>query len=123
MHHLREALQRQGIAVDDWLETLPDRLHQLQASIQGADRRDLAAQLQQWADLLEQPAEEIDLDRIVQLLETKLGGILGMEARKARREEEKRQEYRESARQAIARSLQKHGISPLTGSDVTPKEK
>lgn len=116
---VRAASQAQGAAMEETITALMQNLQKLCTSRDNPDLSALAAGLRQIANLIEQPRDQVNLDDIAQLLESSVGSLLGMNERKKRSEEKEKQEYRESARQAIAESLKAHNITPLTDLDST----
>lgn len=118
LQSLRTVLQERGVAVSVDLDTLPDRLFAWRQFVQRLQPADLLTHLEA---LSAQPNDDTAdlgkrIDALIASLDQQFGALFGQEDR-ATREARQRQEYRESAQAAIARSLRAHNITPRATRD------
>ncbi len=118
LHSLRETLQTQGINISEELEELPEKLQEMFSSsnIEGYVKeivtklRELSNQIDQSPDALGQKIDETI---------HRLSKDLFIEEEK-QLEEKRKQQYRQSAQDAIAQSFRNLGIPSFAGGDLPP---
>ncbi|HEU4325016.1 MAG TPA: hypothetical protein VFS21_17885 [Roseiflexaceae bacterium] len=106
LRKIRKQLRAQGIPADDRLDRIAEQIPHYQERF--------AALVEQCAAMLkdERADPNEQLRALFDTLERDFGGLLESPAQRERRDEQRRQEYRRSADDAIARSLRAHGITP-----------
>lgn len=123
--HVRTQVERlatRGIDLGDMVDALPGYLAALRQLDQGGATRAAARGLRALADVIEGDQASLGrrIDELIAQLERELGPLAGMEWERRQRQEE----YRRSARSAIADALRAAGITPLasTGPADTASE-
>lgn len=113
LRSLQEKLELQGINVGKEMEELPNRLREVFASSNIEEYlREIVAKLQGFADQISQSPDAVGqkIDETIKSLNKDL-----FIDKEKRLEEERRQEYRKSAQDAIAESFSKLNIPSFTG--------
>ena len=111
LHSLQETLRTQGFETSEDIEKLPDLLQEVLSSPKIEQYlQEMLAKLQTLADKNDQSPEAVGqtIDEIIQALSKELFG-----EEECRPEEERRQEYRKLAEDAIAQSFSKLEIPSL----------
>lgn len=112
MRRIRTGLQAQGVEISAELDELPDRLHRLVRDATSQPEK-LGEHLRYLAGLFEARGDEADLDAVAESLAAALGPLVGQPVEAD--DERLQEEYRASARRAIADSLREVGLEPLAG--------
>jgi uncharacterized membrane-anchored protein YjiN (DUF445 family) len=105
LHSLRETLRTQGFDTSEDIEKLPDLLQEVLSSPKIEQYfQEMVAKLQTLADKSDQSPEEVGqtINEIIQRLNEELFG-----EKESRREQERRQDYKKLAENAIAKSFSK----------------
>ena len=113
LHSLRKTLRTQGFDTSEDLEKLPDLLQEVLSSPKIEQYlQEMLAKLQTLADKNDQSPEAIGqtINEIIQTLNKELFG-----EEESRREQERRQEYKKLADDAIAQSFSKLEIPSFAG--------
>lgn len=113
---LREKLQAQGINVSEEMEELPDKLREAVSSskIEGY-LQEIVAKLQDLADQINQSPDAVG-QKIDETIKS-LSNDLFIDEEK-RLEEKRRQQYRQSAQDAIGESFRSLGLPSFAGGDL-----
>ncbi len=116
LRKIRKQLRAQGIPTDDRLDRMAGQIPHYQER--------LTALVEQCAALLkdERADPNEQLRALFDTLERDFGDLVESPAQRERRDEQRRQEYRRSANDAIARSLRTHGITPSADRDANGEE-
>lgn len=110
----RARLESRGIDLGDALDELPHALEEIRQLDQERAKAAAASGLRALADAIEDTSEQPlgrRIDELVERLEREIGPWLGRDPEKLR--EQRREEYRTSARSSIADALREAGITPL----------
>ncbi|MBE9127619.1 MULTISPECIES: hypothetical protein [unclassified Coleofasciculus] len=118
LHSLRKTLSTQGINLSEDIEEFPDKLQEVLSSsnIEGY-LKEIVSKLRDLADKINQSPDAIGqtIDETIQTLSQDL--FIDEEKRL---EEKRKQQYRQSARDAIAQSFRSRGIPSFSGGDLKP---
>jgi uncharacterized membrane-anchored protein YjiN (DUF445 family) len=113
LHSLRKTLRTQGFDTSEEIEQLPDLLQEVLSSPKIEQYlQEMLAKLQTLADKNDQSSEAVG-QTINEIIQTLNNSLFGEE--ESRREQERRQEYRKLADDAIAQSFSKLEIPSFVG--------
>ncbi len=117
LHHLREILQVQGINISEEIEELPNKLQEVFSSANMEEYlQEIVIKLRDLTEEIEQSPggfEQI-IDETIKSLSKDSFSDEDKEL-----EEKKKQDYKQSAENAIAQSLKFSGFTPFAGGDFT----
>jgi len=117
VRHFRETLQAQGININEEIEELPKKLQELFSSA------NLEEYLQEIIIKLREVTKEIEQSPggfkqiIDETMKSLSKDVVSEEEKKL--QEKKKQDYKQSAKKAIAQSLKFSGFTPFAGGDFT----
>jgi hypothetical protein len=116
LHSLRETLSTQGINISEEIEEIPKKLQEVLSSsdIEGY-LKEIVAKLRDFADQINQSPDAVG-QKIDETIHT-LSKDLFIDEEK-RLEEKRKQQYRQSAQEAIAQSFRSLGIPSFAGGDL-----
>ena len=117
---LRETLQAQGVNITEDIEELPNKLQEVLSSskIEGY-LQEIVTKLRDLADQIDQSPDAVGqkIDETIQSLSKDL-----FVDEEKRQEEKRKQDYKQSAQNAIAQSFKSLGLRSFAGGDLNIKE-